>query len=111
MSAPVKAVFPSYATQDAAAARRICDALHAVGLDVWFDQSALRGGDAWDASIRRQIKECTLFVPVVSAKTQAREEGYFRRESNLAHSTVDEFLQPLLGDPRWQPFLRRMRLA
>ena len=111
MSASVKAVFPSYASQDAPAMRRICDALHAVGLDVWFDQSALRGGDAWDASIRRQIKECMLFVPVISANTQAREEGYFRRESNLAHSTVDEFLQPLLGDPRWQPFLRRMRLA
>ena len=111
MSASVKAVFLSYASQDAAAARRIRDARHAVGLDVWFDQSALRGGDAWDASIRRQIKECMLFVPVISANTQAREEGYFRRESNLAHSTVDEFLQPLHGDPRWQPFLRRMRLA
>src|SRR5207248_8088460 len=45
---------------------------------------ALRGGDAWDASIRRQIKECALFVPVISANTQAREEGYFRREWNLA---------------------------
>jgi len=27
---------------------------------VWFDQSELRGGDAWDQTIRRQIKECTL---------------------------------------------------
>ena len=73
---PAKAVFLSYASQDAEAARRICDALRAVGLDVWFDQSALRGGDAWDASIRRQIKECALFVPVISANTQARREGY-----------------------------------
>jgi len=79
-----RAVFLSYASQDAEAARRICDALRAVGLDVWFDQSALRGGDAWDASIRRQIKECALFVPVISANTRAREEGYFRREWNLA---------------------------
>ena len=51
VSASPKAVFLSYASQDAEAARRICDALRAVGLDVWFDQSALRGGDAWDASI------------------------------------------------------------
>ena len=43
-----KAIFLSYASQDADAARRICDALHA-GLEVWFDQSELRGGDAWDA--------------------------------------------------------------
>ena len=54
------------------------------GIEVWFDQSALRGGDAWDASIRRQIRDCALFVPVISANTQAREEGYFRLEWKLA---------------------------
>ncbi len=104
MSAANKAIFLSYASQDAEAARRICDALRAVGLDVWFDQSALRGGDAWDASIRRQIKECALFVPVISANTQAREEGYFRREWNLAvNRTLDmaddkAFLLPVVID-------------
>lgn len=78
------AIFLSYASQDAEAARRICDALRAAGLEVWFDQSELRGGDAWDASIRKQIKECALFVPIVSANTNAREEGYFRLEWKLA---------------------------
>jgi hypothetical protein len=47
------AVFLSYASQDAAAALRICEALRAAGIEVWFDQSELRGGDAWDASIRQ----------------------------------------------------------
>ena len=79
-----QAIFLSYASQDAEAARRICDALRAVGLEVWFDQSELRGGDAWDASIRKQIKECVLFVPIISANTNAREEGYFRLEWKLA---------------------------
>ena len=72
MSDSSKAVFLSYASQDAEAARRICEALRAAGVEVWFDQSELRGGDAWDAKIRRQIKECALFVPVISAATQAR---------------------------------------
>ncbi len=84
MSSSTKAVFLSYASQDAEAARRICDALRAAGIEVWFDRSALRGGDAWDASIRRQIRECALFVPIISATTQAREEGYFRLEWKLA---------------------------
>ena len=84
MSDSSKAVFLSYASQDAEAARRICDALRAAGVEVWFDQSELRGGDAWDAKIRRQIKECALFVPVISANTQARAEGYFRLEWKLA---------------------------
>jgi hypothetical protein len=40
------AVFLSYASQDAAAAQRICNALQAAGIEVWFDQSELRGGDS-----------------------------------------------------------------
>jgi hypothetical protein len=47
--------------------------------EVWFDKSELRGGDAWDRSIRQQIRECALFVPVISARIDARREGYFRR--------------------------------
>ena len=84
MSEDKRAVFLSYASQDAEAARRICDSLRSAGVEVWFDQSELRGGDAWDAKIRKQIKECALFVPIISANTQARLEGYFRLEWKLA---------------------------
>ena len=99
-----KAVFLSYASQDAEAAKRICDALRAAGIEAWFDQSELRGGDAWDQMIRRQIKACYLFVPMISANTQSREEGYFRREWNLAVArTLDmaadrAFLLPIVID-------------
>ena len=79
-----QAIFLSYSSDDADAARRICDALRAAGLEVWFDQSELRGGDVWDASIRKQIKECALFVPIISASTEQRFEGYFRLEWRLA---------------------------
>jgi TolB-like protein len=77
------AVFLSYSSQDAPAARRLCEGLRAVGIEVWLDQSELRGGDAWDASIRSQIKACALFVPLISANTDARGEGYFRLEWHL----------------------------
>ena len=78
------AVFLSYASQDADAAQRICEALRAAGIEVWFDQSELRGGDAWDQSIRKQIKSCVLFIPVISRHTHERAEGYFRLEWKLA---------------------------
>ena len=78
------AVFLSYAREDNEAARRIADALRAFGVEVWFDQNELRGGDSWDAKIKQQIRECALFVPVVSAQTEARTEGYFRREWLIA---------------------------
>ncbi len=104
-TAPRAAVFLSYASEDAEAARKICDALRAAGVEVWFDQSELRGGDAWDRRIRAQIKDCALFVPVISENTQARAEGYFRLEWKLAvdrsHLLADDhpFLFPVvIGD-------------
>ena len=84
MTEPSHAVFLSYASQDAQAAQRICEALRAAGIAIWFDQSELRGGDAWDRSIRRQIKSCALFIPIISRNTHQRDEGYFRLEWKLA---------------------------
>jgi TolB-like protein/tetratricopeptide (TPR) repeat protein len=104
MSDSGKAVFLSYASQDAEAAQRIAEALRASGVEVWFDQNELVGGDAWDAKIRRQIKECALFVPVISANTQARREGYFRLEWRLAVERMQHmdddlpFLLPVVID-------------
>src|SRR3954471_7258282 len=103
-SAPRSAVFLSYASQDAEAVRRIAEALRASGVEVWFDQNELVGGDAWDAKIRKQIAECALFVPVISAATQARLEGYFRIEWKLAaqrtHAMAEAkpFLLPVVID-------------
>ena len=104
MSEPSKAIFLSYASQDAEAARRICEALRTGGIEVWFDQSELRGGDAWDRQIRKQIHDCALFIPIISATTQAREEGYFRREWRLANDRTHDrsdrraFLVPVAID-------------
>ena len=57
---PSHAVFLSCASEDQAAAQRICDALRAGGIEVWFDQSALRG---------------VLFIPVISSHTHDRDEA------------------------------------
>ena len=83
-SMPAGAVFLSYASEDAAAAERIATALRTAGIEVWFDKSELRGGDAWDRQIREQIQACALFMPVISANAHARVEGYFGLEWKLA---------------------------
>ena len=67
-SAP-HAIFLSYAREDAAAAQRIAEALRSQGVEVWFDMNELRGGDAWDQKIKKQIRECALFAAVISAHT------------------------------------------
>src|SRR6476660_6410025 len=86
------------------AAQKICEALRAAGIEVWFDQSELRGGDVWDQKIRQQIHDCSLFIPVISAHTDERIEGYFRLEWKLAvdrsHLMADDapFLLPVVID-------------
>ncbi len=98
------AVFLSYASQDAEAARRIAEALRAADIEVWFDEAELGGGDAWDRKIKQQIRECALFIPVVSANTEARLEGYFRREWRIAVDRMADmddalpFLVPIVID-------------
>jgi TolB-like protein len=102
--APRPTVFLSYASEDRRAAQVLRDSLPAFGMEVWYDESDLVGGDSWDQKIRRQIRECDYFMPVISAHTEARHEGYFRREWRLAvERTLDMaddhvFLLPVVID-------------
>ncbi len=97
-------VFLSYASDDRVAARALRDVLAAAGLEVWYDENELGGGDAWDQKIRRQIRDCDYFMALVSAATERRKEGYFRREWRLAaERTMDMaddvlFLLPVVID-------------
>lgn len=75
------AIFLSYTREDSEVARRLAAALRAFGLEVWSDQSE---GEGAEARILGQIGTCARFVPVISAATQARSEGLFRREWKLA---------------------------
>lgn len=103
-SLPTGAVFLSYASQDEEVATRICDALRVAGVEVWLDKSELRGGDAWDSQIKKHIHDCALFIPVISAHTNARSEGYFRREWRQATRRLQDmaddvaFLVPVVID-------------
>jgi TolB-like protein/Tfp pilus assembly protein PilF len=104
VNGPSQAVFISYASQDAQAVARICAALRSGGVEVWLDQSELRGGDAWDRQIRERIQDCRLFLAVISTSTETRDEGYFRREWKLAADRTHDmaetkaFLLPVVVD-------------
>ena len=99
-----RAIFLSYASQDVDAARHIVETLRFAGIEVWFDQSELRGGDAWDRQISKQIRDCALFIALISTHTDARAEGYFRREWRIAVDRTrdmaddEAFLLPVVID-------------
>jgi CHASE2 domain-containing sensor protein len=81
---PEGAIFISYAREDLAAVRTLKSSLDAAGLTVWFDFDQISAGDSFDLKIRNNIKRCSLFLPVLSRNTEARSEGFFRREWNYA---------------------------
>ena len=93
---PTHSVFISYASADRAAARLLRDTLASAGLEVWLDEDELAGGEAWDAKIRNQIRTCSYFMPVISATTEVRREGYFRREWRLAVERTLDFADDVM---------------
>jgi hypothetical protein len=85
---PDNAVFISYAREDLTAVQLIKAGLEAAGITTWFDFDRLESGDDYDRKIQRNIARCSYFIPVVSATTQRRLEGYFRREWSYAIDRV-----------------------
>ncbi|MBA2708425.1 MAG: toll/interleukin-1 receptor domain-containing protein, partial [Gemmatimonadaceae bacterium] len=100
-------IFISYVREDAEPALRLCEAITALGGDVWFDEQRLQPGDEWDeeilTSIRRDIR---LFVPVISRQTELRDEGYVFREWTDALKRADaimnrRFIVPVVIDTQY----------
>ncbi len=79
-----RAIFISYAREDLAAVQQLKAGLDAAGLNAWFDLQQLESGDDFARKIRGNIARCSYFIPVISATTQSRFEGWFRREWNWA---------------------------
>jgi hypothetical protein len=110
---PKNAVFISYCRADSTGrpsrdlkmAMAIRDALETRNIDVWFDQRALEGGNDYESKIKRYIKTCSIFMPLISETTEARREGYFRKEWDWAVERLSyftgsgsEFLFPVVLD-------------
>ncbi|MBM3739698.1 MAG: toll/interleukin-1 receptor domain-containing protein [Acidobacteria bacterium] len=99
-------VFLSYAREDQQAVARIKVALESAGVDVFFDKTRIRVGDAWEPKLRRCVRERSLFVPVISRHSLTNERRYFRMEWNLAleeaqrasFADEDSFLLPVVLD-------------
>jgi hypothetical protein len=81
---PDRAIFISYAREDLVAAKQIKAGLDGMGLTSWFDMDRLGAGDIYDRKIQRNIAHCSYFLPLISAVTDRRVEGYFRREWSYA---------------------------
>jgi hypothetical protein len=102
-----KDVFISYSSDDRIAASVLKQDLEEAGFSVWFDvrQLSERVGYKWETEIKNNIKSCGLFMPVLSASTEGRAEGYFREEWLMADARTKRqfgsdrpFIVPIVVD-------------
>jgi hypothetical protein len=111
------AVFISYAEQDLGAAVKLQTNLQQISDDVaWLDKSALKPGEDWAPAIRSAIQRCTLFLPLLSANTERRTDGYFRLEWTLAAERClqiqgRKFIFPIVIDSEFTDPLARYSLV
>jgi hypothetical protein len=104
------AIFISYAREDAAAARALVEAVRQTGGDVyWLDKERLEPGNDWQQEILRSIRgRARLFLALISCNTEAREEGFFRREWREAVERAKgiqgrDFILPVIVDIDYDP--------
>lgn len=97
-------IFVSYAHEDIAAARTLFDDLQKIGGEVaWIDKTELKPGDIWEGQIVGAIQRCHIFLPLLSATTELRDEGYFMREWKRAAARYEgmmsrKFIFPIVID-------------
>jgi len=84
--AEVSDVFLSYASEDVAIAAQLRERLAKEDISVWLDKENLRGGDKWELKIADALKQCTLFVPLISANAKIGRFRFVRTEWDVALS-------------------------
>jgi hypothetical protein len=100
-------VFLCHATPDKETVKVVAHRLRASGIQVWFDRDDLRGGDRWDAKIRRAISHDVDYLVVLQSEHLIeRDVSYANREIELAldrqqmYRAPRRFLIPaVLDDP------------
>lgn len=77
---PPDSIFISYSRSDIEAVKALKAAFDHQGLPVWFDLEQLAVGDDYQDRIRRNIRACSYFIPVISSAALERDEAFFYRE-------------------------------
>lgn len=84
-------IFLSYTREDGDSVAELKDSLDKSGLDAWIDTEDIPPGSDWNARINDNIRRCSIFIPCLSRRAEARKEGYFRGEWRAAIRRADTF--------------------
>jgi TIR domain/SIR2-like domain len=87
-------VFISYASEDAAQARRLWDGLDRAGFDAWLDKVRLEGGAHWDPTIEQEIDRSDYVLVLQSRALVANVDSYVNKEIALARQRALRVADP-----------------
>lgn len=96
-------VFVSHSHQDNEWCRPMVAALKAVGYDVWYDETGLKGGAAWVAEIQREVQARDVFLLVLTPEAWASQ--WVQDELQLAIATRRRILPVLLRNTQVDGFI------
>jgi hypothetical protein len=82
--------FICYAKEDRQTAERLHNDLTSLGASPWLDVINLIGGERWETSIRRAVRECSHFIALLSTNSVSKK-GYVQKELKEALDVVDKY--------------------
>lgn len=85
-------IFLSHASEDKGEVKKLYRQLREAGYKPWMDSEDIVGGENWDYSIRKAIKESGLFLACLTS-TAVTKRGYFQKEIGWALDLWEEKLQ------------------
>lgn len=95
---------------DLANANALFQALRAIGVseqEIWLDRQDIEPGENFRHQILDGIQSCRYFLPLLSAATNGRDEGFVFREWRAANDRAQDmnraFIVPLVVDEEFQP--------
>jgi hypothetical protein len=81
-----RTAFISYNSKNTGAARNLATQLKADGINVWFDEDVLKGGDNIDQVISNAIDQTPVFVPLISKEAR---EAFPGKEQQLRYYSME----------------------
>lgn len=100
---PSRAIFISYAHEDAGAVKKLKAGLDAAGLNAWYDKDQLKPGHTFRLEIENYItRQCSCFVPVISKNTETHSTDSFERNgTGPPNETKECTIRNHLSFPLW----------
>ncbi len=83
-------VFISYAREDIEVARKLRADIEKAGIKTWLDKEYLLPGQKWRTVIRKEIRECSHFLALLSSKSLSTR-GFVQKELKMALDMLGEF--------------------